>query len=179
MTVYENILVGAQGKVTKVKLRELLDFVNGIFPILRERRNQLGGTLSGGEQQMLAIARGLMAEPKLLMLDEPSLGLAPIVTAQVTEVLTRLNKLGLTILLVEQNAVLALRMVQRGYVLELGSIILEGPATTLINNPKIIDAYLGKQTVSLYGLCQGMKSVSTISEILRRDEARLKSKWQL
>ncbi len=113
------------------------------FPRLRERRKQFGGTLSGGEQQMLAIARGLMARPNLLLLDEPSMGLSPILVEQIFEIIREINAQGTSILLVEQNAQMALSIADRGYVLETGRITLEGNATELLENPQVIEAYLG------------------------------------
>jgi branched-chain amino acid transport system ATP-binding protein len=114
-----------------------------VFPILKERERQSAGTLSGGEQQMLAIARALMAQPKLLMLDEPSLGLAPLVVDEIFEMIHRINGQGTTILLVEQNARMALGLAHKGYVLETGSIALQGMASELIDNEHVVNAYLG------------------------------------
>ena len=113
------------------------------FPRLKERRKQLGGTLSGGEQQMLAIARGLMAHPELLLLDEPSMGLAPIIVEQIFDIIHDINQNGTSILLVEQNAQMALSIANRGYVLETGKVVLEGPADDLLDNPVVQEAYLG------------------------------------
>jgi branched-chain amino acid transport system ATP-binding protein len=115
-----------------------------LFPILKERQAQLGGTLSGGEQQMLAIARALMGRPKLLLLDEPSLGLAPMIVLKIFDVIRTLNERGMSILLVEQNARLALKLAHRGYVMETGAIALAGQSRELLENPKVRDAYLGE-----------------------------------
>jgi len=114
-----------------------------VFPILKERQGQSAGTLSGGQQQMLAIARSLMAQPKLLMLDEPSLGLAPLVVNEIFSTIQRINGRGIPILLVEQNAQMALELAHKGYVLETGSITLQGKASELINNEHVVKAYLG------------------------------------
>jgi branched-chain amino acid transport system ATP-binding protein len=121
-----------------------LEQIYNHFPILKERRKQLGGTLSGGEQQMLAIARALMARPQLLLLDEPSLGLAPLVVERIFEMIHRINREGKTILLVEQNARAALKLAHRGYVMETGRIALEGSASALLQNAQVRAAYLGE-----------------------------------
>jgi branched-chain amino acid transport system ATP-binding protein len=113
---------------------------------LKERRNQPGGTLSGGEQQMLAIARGLMAGPKVLLLDEPSMGLSPLLVEQIFDIIQEINKTGTSILLVEQNALMALAIADRGYVLDTGRIVLQGDADDLLHNPTVINAYLGGET---------------------------------
>ena len=118
------------------------------FPRLKERRNQPGGTLSGGEQQMLAIARGLMADPRVLLLDEPSMGLAPILVEQIFDIIREINESGTSILLVEQNALMALSIADRGYVLDSGKVVLEGNADDLLNDPLVINAYLGGETIS-------------------------------
>jgi branched-chain amino acid transport system ATP-binding protein len=143
MTVYENLKLGAFNSRGRPALRESAEEVFNYFPILAERKNQMAGTLSGGEQQMLAIGRGLMARPKLLMLDEPSLGLAPIVVEQVFETVKRINGKKITILLVEQDVFQALEVAHRAYVLENGSIAIEGRAEELLNHPKIKEAYIG------------------------------------
>jgi branched-chain amino acid transport system ATP-binding protein len=120
-----------------------MDRVYALFPRLAERRDQLGGTLSGGEQQMLAIGRALMSSPRVLLLDEPSLGLAPLLVKAIFKTLEEINRAGVTILLVEQNARAALRLAHRGYVMEVGQIVLQGPAQELASNPEIQSAYLG------------------------------------
>jgi len=143
MSVLENLELGAfNDKARKAKEKNIKN-VFSLFPILQERMNQLGGTLSGGEQQMLAIARGLMAMPKLLMLDEPSLGLAPLLVRQVFETVKAINGQGITVLLVEQNVFHCLSTAVRGYVLENGSVVLEGGGKELLNNPQVREAYLG------------------------------------
>ncbi len=142
LTVRENLEMGAflRGK----DITSSLDHVFGLFPILHERQKQTGGTLSGGEQQMLAIARALMARPILLLLDEPSLGLAPIMVSKIFRTIEEINREGVTILLVEQNARAALNLSHRGYVLENGSISLHGPSGDLLNDDKVRHAYLGQ-----------------------------------
>lgn len=143
MTVYENLLMGAYAVPDPDKRQGSLEFVFGLFPRLAERRPQLAGTLSGGERKMLAIGRALMGRPSLLLVDEPSLGLAPKLTQQVFDALRTLNDDGLTILLVEQNVPATLEMVDRAYVLEQGQIVLEGPASTLAQTEHVKDVYLG------------------------------------
>ena len=142
-SVLSNLEIGAYTSRARGKIRESLEFVFDLFPVLRERQRQLAGTLSGGEQQMLAIARALMSRPHLLMLDEPSLGLAPTLVNKVFETLKRLNERGVTILLVEQNIHSALSLCDRGYVLENGRIVLEGGGKELLNDPYVKEAYLG------------------------------------
>jgi len=144
LTVLENLELGAYLRRDKAGIRADLDKVFTLFPILRERHTQAGGTLSGGEQQMLAIARALMSRPKLLLMDEPSMGVAPMLTARIFERIRELNREGMTILLVEQNAHLALQTAQRGYVLETGEIVLEDEASKLLANPRVREAYLGE-----------------------------------
>ncbi|HWA05833.1 MAG TPA: ABC transporter ATP-binding protein [Ignavibacteria bacterium] len=145
LTVKENLDMGAYLRKDKENFGKDLDFIFGIFPRLKERIKQPGGTLSGGEQQMLAISRALMSKPKMLLLDEPSLGIAPLLTKTIFEKIVEINKtLGMTILLVEQNANLALSVANYGYVLETGRIILEGPAKELESNPEVRKAYLGE-----------------------------------
>ena len=142
MTVEENLEMGAYGRKDD-EVKSDLERVFARFPRLRERRRQLAGTLSGGEQQMLAIGRALMARPKVLLLDEPSMGLAPMVTAEIFRLIKEINEEGTTILLVEQNARQALRIAHHAYVLETGQIALHGPASELMHNRRVIDAYLG------------------------------------
>lgn len=146
LTVLENLEMGAYtiNMKSKSKFRDNLEKVFHLFPILKERSNQLGGTLSGGEQQMLAIARALMSNPKLLLLDEPSLGLAPIMVNRIFKILKEINKLNVTILLVEQNAKAALMLSNRGYVMEGGKIIISGKSEDLLNNMDVKKAYLGE-----------------------------------
>jgi len=143
MTVLENLEMGAYSpRVIQMK-RQSLEETFKLFPRLEERRHQLANTLSGGEQQMLAIGRGLMARPKLLMLDEPSLGLAPILVKEIFDAISHINKNGTTILLVEQDVHISLSMSHRGYVLENGQIVMEGNGLELLQNPQIKEAYLG------------------------------------
>ena len=143
LTVRENLEMGAYTRRDKVEIEQSMQRVFTSFPRLRERLSQLGGTLSGGEQQMLAVARGLMARPRLLLFDEPSMGLAPILVEEIFEIIRDINRQGTTILLVEQNANMALQVAHRGYVLETGRIALEGGARDLLHNPQVIQAYLG------------------------------------
>jgi len=144
LTVKENLELGAYSRKEKVHLKEESERIFGLFPRLKERIRQNAGTLSGGEQQMLAIGRALMAKPRLLLLDEPSLGIAPALIQQIFQTLLEINKAGVTILLVEQDAFLALETSHRGYVLETGKITLAGPAKVLLNNPDVKHAYLGQ-----------------------------------
>ncbi|WP_028324020.1 ABC transporter ATP-binding protein [Desulfatirhabdium butyrativorans] len=144
LTVSENLEMGAFLRKEKTEIQKDMDYVMGLFPILAQRRNQPGGTLSGGEQQMLAISRALMARPKLLLLDEPSLGLAPMVVRQIFEIIRKINAENrTTIFLVEQNANLALQVAHRGYVMENGRITMEDRAATLLTNENVKKAYLG------------------------------------
>lgn len=143
LTVRENLEMGAFTRQNKREIEESMEFVFSIFPRLKERAEQLGGTLSGGEQQMVAVARALMAKPSLLLMDEPSMGLAPILVEEIFNVIQRINQEGVTILLVEQNAHMALSVAHRGYVLETGVIQLEGTAAELRENPQVREAYLG------------------------------------
>ncbi len=143
LTVFENLEMGAFLRDDKAGIREDVDQVFTLFPRLKERQNQVAGTLSGGEQQMLAIARALMARPKLLLLDEPSMGLAPILVDSIFETVLNINKKGTTILLVEQNALMALQVAHRGYVIQTGEIVLTDEAKKLQTNQMVRDAYLG------------------------------------
>lgn len=143
LTVMENLEMGAFLQQDKGQIECDMRGVFERFPRLSERRYQLGGTLSGGEQQMLAIARGLMSRPKLMLLDEPSMGLAPVLVEQIFDIIQEINKQGTSILLVEQNAKMALSIANRAYVLETGSIVLQGDATDVLENPMVIEAYLG------------------------------------
>jgi branched-chain amino acid transport system ATP-binding protein len=144
MTVLENLEMGSYLRSDKQEIAADLEHVFELFPRLKERLTQKGGTLSGGEQQMLAMGRGLMAKPRLLMLDEPSMGLAPVVVETIFEIIEKLNKDGITILLVEQNANLALSIANRGYVLETGEIKLTGSGRELLANEDVRKAYLGE-----------------------------------
>jgi branched-chain amino acid transport system ATP-binding protein len=141
LTVLENLRLGAY--LRKDNIQSDLDWVFDLFPRLKERQWQLGGTLSGGEQQMLAVGRGLMSRPKLLMMDEPSLGLAPLVVRDIFRIIRRINEEGVTILLIEQNANMALQTADVGYVLETGRITMTGTGAELLNNPAVKEAYLG------------------------------------
>lgn len=143
LTVFENLKIGAYTRRDNKGVKEDLDRVYHIFPVLKERHGQMAGTLSGGEQQMLAIGRALMARPRLLLLDEPSLGLAPMVTREIFKVIRRINETGTTILLVEQNARQALAVSHYGYVLETGKVALGGESSALMNDEEVIKSYLG------------------------------------
>ncbi len=143
MTVQENLEIGAYVPKAKAERSRSLDLVYSIFPRLADRKKQLGGTMSGGEQQMLAVGRGLMLKPRLLMLDEPSLGLAPVMTDVTFEKIQEIHKMGTAILLVEQNVSRALSLVQRAYVLESGNVIMHGSSAELANNKQVQAAYLG------------------------------------
>jgi len=143
MTVLENLEMGAYLRKDN-EIQDDMDHVFDLFPRLKERRTQKGGTLSGGEQQMLAMGRGLMARPRLLMLDEPSMGLAPVIVDLIFETIKKLNEEGKTILLVEQNAAKALTVANRGYVLETGKVVLEGPGDELLHNEQVRKTYLGE-----------------------------------
>ena len=144
LTVSENLDLGAYSRSDKKAIAEDKEWIFSLFPRLKERHWQKGGTLSGGEQQMLAVGRALMSRPDLLMLDEPSLGLAPILVQEIFEIIKRLNaEGGKTILLIEQNAYAALNIAHQAYILEVGSIVLEGPGRELLTDPKVKEAYLG------------------------------------
>ena len=143
MTVEENLVMGACSRRAKGPRTRTLDRVYGLFPRLLERRRQLAGTLSGGEQQMLAIGRALMGQPTLMLLDEPSMGLSPILVEQIFDIVMDINAQGTSILLVEQNAQMALSIAHRAYVLETGKVVLEGDAHALLQDPMVVSAYLG------------------------------------
>lgn len=143
LTVEENLQLGAYVRLSRKEIRADQDRVYGLFPRLAERRSQPAGTLSGGEQQMLAIGRALMSRPRLLLLDEPSMGLAPMLVQKIFEIIRRISAEGVTLLLVEQNARLALEVANRGYVMESGCLTLTGPARELLHNSKVREAYLG------------------------------------
>lgn len=145
LSVYENLITGTFGSpnISKNKINDLIDMNYSLFPRLKERKNQNGGSLSGGEQQMLAIARGLMMDPKLVMFDEPSLGLAPIIVEEIFELIQKIRNNDKTVLLIEQNASMALSIADRGYVLDTGNIILTGKGKELLSNPLVKRAYLG------------------------------------
>lgn len=143
MTVIENLRMGSFIERARKKRSENMDRVFAMFPRLKEREKQLGGTMSGGEQQMLAIARGLMADPKLLLLDEPSLGLSPLLVKSIFEIIAEIRKQGVTIMLVEQNVFQSLRIADRGYVLETGRVVLKDKGEALLNNEHVRKAYLG------------------------------------
>jgi branched-chain amino acid transport system ATP-binding protein len=143
LTVSENLDMGAFTRTKREEIQEDLEYVFGVFPRLKERRTQVAGTLSGGEQQMLAIARALMARPRLLLMDEPSMGLAPILVENIFETIQTINQEGTTILLVEQNALMALSIANRGYVLQSGEIVLQDSASNLRENEMVQKAYLG------------------------------------
>lgn len=143
LTVRENLNLGAFTSRDKARFQENLEWIYDLFPRLKERENQLAGTLSGGEQQMLAIGRALMASPQILLLDEPSLGLAPLLVKAIFETIREINNAGVTVLLVEQNARMALKLANRGYVMEVGHLVLEDSAQALLANPEVQNAYLG------------------------------------
>lgn len=144
MSVLENLEMGAHCRSDKAKIKQDLEMCFELFPRMKERISQMAGTLSGGEQQMLAISRALMAKPKLLLLDEPSLGLAPLIVAQIFEIVKKLNQEeGITVLLVEQNARMALKISHRAYVLECGRIVMQDAAQSLLNNDEVRKSYLG------------------------------------
>jgi branched-chain amino acid transport system ATP-binding protein len=146
MTVKENLELGSYLRTDKDKVRQDMDRVMELFPRVRERLAQKAGTLSGGEQQMVAMSRALMADPKVLLMDEPSMGLAPVLVDQVFDIIQDINKLGTTIFMVEQNANMALSIADRGYVLQTGEIVLADTAAALLKNPQMREAYLGELT---------------------------------
>lgn len=145
MTVAENLKIGAFLRTDKATIAQDMDYVYSLFPRLKERSWQLAGTLSGGEQQMLAVGRALMSRPKVLMMDEPSLGLAPLIVKDIFSIIRRVNQDGITVLLIEQNANAALRIADYGYVLETGTIALSGTGEELLKNESVREAYLGKK----------------------------------
>lgn len=143
LTVGENLALGAYTRTDKSQVAQDLEWIFTLFPVLKQRASGFAGNLSGGEQQMLAIGRALMAKPRVLLLDEPSMGLAPLMVQEIFRVLKEINQTGLTILLVEQNVRQALRIAHRGYVLETGKIVLADSGANLLHNPKVVEAYLG------------------------------------
>lgn len=143
MSVEENLIMGSLTAEAKAKRNETMEYIYGLFPILGERKKQMAGTLSGGEQQMLAVGRGLMGHPKMMMFDEPSLGLSPLLTQQIFDMIKRINGEGVTVLLVEQNVRQTLALCHRAYVLENGKTVLEGTGTELANNDHVKEAFLG------------------------------------
>ncbi|MGM0420805.1 MAG: ABC transporter ATP-binding protein [Bacillota bacterium] len=143
LTVFENLMLGAFKRNEQAEIERDLDWVYGLFPRMKERLKQKAGTLSGGEQQMLAVGRALMAQPELLLMDEPSLGLAPLLVKDIFEIITEINKQGTTILLIEQNAYAALKIADYAYIMETGMITMEGKGEDLLTDEKIIEAYLG------------------------------------
>jgi branched-chain amino acid transport system ATP-binding protein len=143
LTIGDNLALGGYTRKDKAQLARDLEWVYSLFPVLEKRAGGLAGNLSGGEQQMLAIARALMAKPRVLLLDEPSMGLAPLMVQEIFRIVQEINGTGLTILLVEQNVRQALRIAQQGYVLENGQIVLSGAGAALLDNPKVVEAYLG------------------------------------
>lgn len=145
LSVQENLMVGAYLRKDKKEILKDLEWVYELFPILKQRSWQYAGTLSGGEQQMLAVGRALMSRPKLIMLDEPSLGLAPLIVQQIFDIITEINKKGVTILLIEQNANMALKTADIAYVIETGEIVLTGSGKELLENEQVREAYLGKK----------------------------------
>lgn len=145
LSVQENLKIGAYLRNDKKDIEKDLAWVYELFPRLKERSWQMAGTLSGGEQQMLAVGRALMSRPKILMLDEPSLGLAPLIVQLIFDIIKEINKAGVTVLLVEQNANMALKTADIAYVLETGQIVLKGPGTEVMANPQVREAYLGKK----------------------------------
>jgi branched-chain amino acid transport system ATP-binding protein len=149
LTVRENLIMGAYNNSDKSDVARTMDRIFAAFPILEMRSDQLGGTLSGGEQQMLAIGRAMMSRPKLLMMDEPSLGLAPMVVAEVFRVIEEIRKEGVTIFLIEQNANVALKITDHAFLLDTGNIVMEGSGEEFLNNPRVKQAYLGERAKAL------------------------------
>jgi branched-chain amino acid transport system ATP-binding protein len=143
ITVHDNLKLGGYLQNDPIEKKRTEEYIYSLFPVLRERAHQLGGTLSGGEQQMLAIGRALMSKPSMLLLDEPSMGIAPLLVQKIFETLVELNRSGMTILLIEQNAHLALKISSRAYVMETGTITLQGPSSELASDPRVREAYLG------------------------------------
>lgn len=143
LSVYKNLMLGAYHRKDKKGIEETLEQVFNLFPRLKERYKQMAGTFSGGEQQMLAVGRAIMSKPEMLLLDEPSMGLAPLVVEGIADAITQLNKMGITIFLSEQNAQIALMITRHGYVLENGHLVLEGLSKDLVSNDKVKKAYLG------------------------------------
>ena len=144
LTVYDNLMLGAFSLTSRAKIEENLKYVYSHFPRLEERKNQVAGTLSGGEQQMLAMGRALMSNPKIILMDEPSMGLSPLLVNEIFKIIKEVSKDGATVLLVEQNAKKALSIADRAYVLETGKIVMDGKAEDLLNDPRIRTAYLGE-----------------------------------
>ena len=147
LTVMENLRIGAYLRNDKKEIEKDLEWVFNLFPRLKERSWQYAGTLSGGEQQMLAVGRALMSRPKILMLDEPSLGLAPLIVQQIFNIIREINNAGVTVLLIEQNANMALKTADIAYVIETGEIVLSGSGTQVLENPTVREAYLGKKKI--------------------------------
>ena len=145
LSVEENLKIGAYLRTDRSEIAKDFDWVYSLFPRLKERSWQMAGTLSGGEQQMLAVGRALMSRPQVMMMDEPSLGLAPIIVRQIFDIISQINKAGVTILLIEQNANMALNVADDAYVLETGEIVLHGPGKKLLENEQVREAYLGKK----------------------------------
>ncbi|WP_297327420.1 ABC transporter ATP-binding protein [uncultured Bartonella sp.] len=143
LTVFENLELGAYIRTDKDGIKRDIEWIFDLFPRLRERSKQLGGTMSGGEQQMLAVGRALMSNPELVMLDEPSLGLAPILVQEIFSIIRKINEMGKTVLLIEQNAYAALSVADYAYILEVGKIILEGEGKVMLKDPRVKEAYLG------------------------------------
>lgn len=143
LTVLENLLLGAYIRKDKAGIARDIEWIFDLFPRLKERSKQLGGTMSGGEQQMLAVGRALMSNPEVVMLDEPSLGLAPILVNEIFSIIRKINEMGKTVLLIEQNAFAALSIANYAYILEVGKIILEGEGKQMLNDPRVKEAYLG------------------------------------